>query len=166
MQISGISSKYEVRKLTDKDVDVIYELAVENPLYYKHCPPEVSKDGIRAGMKALPPRKTYADKYYIGFWKENQLIAVMDLILKYPNEETAFVGFFMMAKEAQGCGNGTAVITEFCSYMKSQEYSFVRLGYAKGNPQSKAFWTKNGFEKTGIEYDNEAYTVVVLERRV
>ena len=40
----------------------------------------------------------------------------------------------------------------------------VRLGFAKGKPQSEAFWVKNGFAKTGVEVDNGNYIMVVMER--
>lgn len=40
------------------------------------------------------------------------LIAVMDLILKYPNDETAFIGLFMVDSASQGKGTGTAIIEE------------------------------------------------------
>ena len=33
-------------------------------------------------MNALPPRTTYDDKYYIGYFEGEKLVAVMDLILK------------------------------------------------------------------------------------
>jgi GNAT superfamily N-acetyltransferase len=56
-------------------------------------------NSIRADMAALPPRKAVEDKYYLGFYEEDRLIAVMDLILGFPKEETAFVGFFMMNKD-------------------------------------------------------------------
>ena len=46
------------------------------------------------------------------------------------------------------------------------EYGHVRLGFAKGNPQSEAFWMKNGFKRTGFEDVQEKYTVVVLEREL
>lgn len=33
-----------------------------------------------------------------------------------------------------------------------------------GNPQSEAFWKKNGFRKTGAESKQETYTVVAMQR--
>jgi len=44
--------------------------------------------------------------------------------------------------------------------------NYIRLGYVKTNIQSKSFWFKNGFLPTGIESENEKYTVVVLERNI
>ena len=164
MNICKISSKYEVRKLGKADIDDIYELSIGNPLYYQYCPPNVSKNSILEDMQALPPKKTYDDKYYIGFWEGNKLVALMDLILNYPNNHTAFIGLFMLAKAAQGHGVGSDIISDFCQYIKDQGYSFVRLGYAKGNPQSKAFWAKNGFEETGIECVNPNCKIIVLQK--
>ena len=42
----------------------------------------------------------------------------------------------------------------------------MRLGFAKGNPQSEHFWLKNGFERTGVEAQNDGYVVVVLEKEL
>ena len=95
-QIEQLSKQYEVRKLTDTDVAAVYALCKGNPLYYQYCPPFVTEDSIRADMAALPPHKTVEDKYYLGFFEGDRLMAVMDLILRFPTEETVFVGFFMM----------------------------------------------------------------------
>ncbi len=47
------------------------------------------------------------------------LIAVMDLILKYPNDETAFIGLFMVDSASQGKGTGTAIIEECLCFLKT-----------------------------------------------
>ena len=162
--MKDLSKQYTVKQLTDTDVAAVYALCKENPLYYQHCPPFVTEDSIRADMKALPPRKTMEDKYYLGFYEGDVLLAVMDLILGFPNEETAFVGFFMMNKEYQGKGIGTELMQEVYTYLKQCGFKFVRLGFAKGNPQSEHFWLKNGFIPTGVEAQNEGYVVVVLQK--
>lgn len=90
----------------------------------------------------------------------------MDLILNYPDEHTAFIGLFMMDKTEQGKGIGSCIVDECFQFIQSQGYYFIRLGFAKGNPQSEAFWKKNGFMKTDIEYDNGNYTVVVMQKKL
>ena len=165
-QVENLSKQYRVRKLTDTDVAAVYALCKENTLYYQYCPPFVTEDSIRADMAALPPHKTMEDKYYLGFYEGDRLIAVMDLILGFPKEETAFVGFFMMNKEVHGKGIGTALMQEVYTYLKQCGFNFVRLGFAKGNPQSEHFWLKNGFERTGVEAQNDGYVVVVLEKEL
>ena len=164
--IERLSKQYTVKLLIDTDVAAVYALCKENPLYYQYCPPFVTEDSIRADMKALPPRKTMEDKYYLGFYEGENLVAVMDLILGFPNEETAFVGFFMMNKEYQGKGLGTALMNDVYDCLKEFDFRFVRLCFAKGNPQSEHFWLKNGFARTGVEAQNEGYVAVVLQKEI
>lgn len=166
MDITELSETYEVRKLKEADIDMIYELSVENPMFYEYCPPYVTKESILNDMKALPPKKSFEDKYYIGFFREGELLAVMDLILRYPNKETAFIGLFMMRKESQGKGIGSAIIGECLNFLKVQGFCSVQLCFAKGNPQSEAFWKKNGFTKRNMEFVMEGYISVAMERKL
>lgn len=166
MNLNEISNKYLVRKLTQDDIDDIYALSSKNKMYYQYCPPFVTKESILDDMKALPPGIEYKDKYYIGFFENQSLVAIMDLILHYPNSKTVFIGFFMMDVNFQGKGTGTAIIKECLQSVKEYGYAFARLGYAKGNPQSEAFWTKLGFRRTGIEVDKEDFIAVVMEKEL
>lgn len=164
MNICEISSKYTVRKLTATDIDAIYALSAGNPLFYEYCPPYATKESILCDMNALPPQCKEEDKYYIGFFRENNLIAVMDLISGYPKEDTAYIGLFMTDKKVQGRGVGTEIIKECSRYLKNQGFRSMQLAYAKENPQSEAFWKKNGFCKTGKETDQGAYISVSMEK--
>lgn len=94
------------------------------------------------------------------------LIAVMDLISGYPNEETAYIGFFMVNQQVQKKGVGTAVIREVCQFLKQIGFSYIRLAYVKGNPQSEAFWIKNNFESTGREAETRGCKVVVMQKNL
>jgi len=44
------------------------------------------------------------------------------------------------------------------------DFTCVRLGYVKGNPQSEAFWIKNYFKKTDEEVQKNDHDVVVMQR--
>lgn len=63
-------------------------------------------------------------------------------------------------------GIGSSIIGDLTSYLKCMAINYIRLGYVKSNIQIKSFWFKNGFLPTGIESENEKYTVVVLERSI
>ena len=63
-----------------------------------------------------------------------------------------------------GKGVSSAIVEECFDFLHDIGYRFIRLGFAKGNPQSEAFWVKNGFTKTGVEAENGNYTMVVMER--
>ena len=69
MNISLLSKKFRVRKLDLNDVDIVYDMSCENEIFYKYHPPFVTKESIIEDMEALPPNKSYDDKYYMGFLK-------------------------------------------------------------------------------------------------
>lgn len=165
INIKSFSSEFKVRKLNEDDLSEIYKLCLGNPKYYKHCPPLVTFDSIIEDMKALPPNKGYEDKYYIGYFNNDELIAIIDLIDKFPNDETAFIGFFMIKKEYHNQGIGSSIVNELISYLKRLDYKYMRLGYSANNEQSKSFWVKNGFVPTGVvDHSNDLYDVVVMHK--
>ena len=164
MNVSLFSNQYLVRKMCANDVAEVYTLCYKNSLYYQYCPPFVSEQSIMNDMNALPPNKERCDKYYLGFYDGEKLIAVMDFIMAYPDELTAFIGFFMTDVSIQNTGTGSKIINDLCAYLFRIGMANVRLGWVKGNPQAEHFWHKNGFRETGVTYDTENYTVIVAQR--
>lgn len=90
----------------------------------------------------------------MGFYEDNKLIAVMDLISGYPVEGIAFIGFFMTDTTIQGRGIGTEIISQLCSYLKLENYKSVQLAWVKGNPQSEHFLVKNKFVMIQVQWQN------------
>ncbi len=167
MDYTKFSSTYAVRRLTKDDIPQILALCEKNVQFYEHCPPFVTAQSIAQDMQVLPQRKADQpqDKYYLGYFDgEQRLVAVMDFIDHYPTEHSGFIGFFMMARNLQGAGIGSGIITELCGHLASQAYESIRLGYVDGNKQSEAFWKKNRFTDTGLRNRTEDYTVVVMNR--
>lgn len=165
--IRSISEQYEVCLLNENHLREILSLCKGNPLYYFHTKKEVTLEEIKNDLKALPPGKESKDKFFVGFYLENQLVAVMDLISGYPDEATAYIGFFMMNQSFQGKGTGTQIVEQVCAFLKKQGFAHVRLGYVKGNPQSRQFWIKNRFLPVGRETEmEEGYTAVAMQREL
>jgi len=160
----NLSFCYIVKQILEEDIWDVYSLCKGNSTYYTHKKSEPTIENMKEDLTALPPGKTIKDKHYMGFYKENQLIAIMDLIIEYPNDNTAFIGLFMLNKEYQGFGIGTKIIYDALNFLKKEGYGYARLGYIKGNLESENFWIKNKFNPTGIEVEKENYTVVVMQR--
>lgn len=154
------SKKYDVRKLQKNDIDQIYNLCTKNHLYYQYCPPYVTKKSIESDMMTLPDNVDIKDKYYVGYFKNEKLIAVLDLIDGYPKKDIVFIGFFMMDINVQKSGMGSVIVKELIDYLTTLEYKEVRLGWINGNPQAEHFWIKNGF--CPIKEDR----VVLAKRRI
>jgi len=159
MEPERLSEAFRVRKLGDADIDAVYRLSSGNRTFYQYHPPFVTRESIAEDMRALPPGKDEKDKFYLGFFEEDRLIAIMDLILGYPTAETAFIGLFMMERERQGKGDGSRIAGGCAAYLQTLGFKKIRLGADRENPQSNAFWRKNGFSPAG---ETEAYTIMEL----
>lgn len=164
LNIERITPRCNVRLLTPEDVSALLDMAAGHPLFYQHLHEEPSAEGFLEDLAALPPRCTPEDKYYAGYFRDGRLMGALDLITGFPKPDTAFVGFFMLHRDVQGQGLGSALVGDLLSFLRDAGYRAVRLMYVKGNPQSAAFWAKNGFTPTGVEPKQERYTQVVLER--
>lgn len=90
MNFENVFTPYKARKLTEADVSDILDLYLENTEYFKHCPPSPNRETVKEDMVAFPPKKEAADKYFIGIFDDNFLVAVMDLIDRYPDNQTVF----------------------------------------------------------------------------
>ena len=165
IELSKISRTYDVRRLDDSDVDIILSLCQKNTQFYEFCEAEPTREQVLNDLHITPPGIGMADKYYIGFYKDETLIAIMDLIDGYPEAAIAFIGFFMMNKDLQGQETGTEIIRETAAYLKSAGKTSIRLAIDKANPQSTHFWKKNGFLMIK-EVDRNGWTVLVAEKRL
>jgi len=162
--VKHLSSCYKVRQISEEDIGDIYNVCKENSTYYAYMKSKPTIENVKEDMTVLPPGKTMEDKFFVGFYEKDQLIAIMDLIAGYPNNNTAFIGLFMMNKNYQGIGIGSKIIEEVLYFLKIEGYIYTRLGYVKGNLQSETFWTKNKFISIGSELEKESYTIVVMQR--
>ena len=87
--------KYAVRPLTAEDAEEILALCAENGQFYRYHPPMATRESILADMTALPPGTGAENKHYLGFFDGEALIAVLDLIEHYPQQNTAYIGFLV-----------------------------------------------------------------------
>ena len=152
LDIAALSKRYCVRRMTEADADAIAALCSSNPQYYEACGVPVTREDILKDLTLCPPGKTLCDKYFLGFYDGvddgsggEQLTAILDLITDYPDTRTAYIGLFMVDGARAGQGLGTALLKELFPALKAEGFGTVRLCYQKDNPQSGAFWVKNGF---------------------
>lgn len=88
----------------------------------------MTRKSIESDMMALPDNVDFRDKYYVGYFKNEKLIAVLDLIDGYPKKDIVFIGFFMMDISIQKSGIGSAIVNELIKYLTTLKYKEVRLG--------------------------------------
>ena len=166
MNFENVFTPYRARKLTVVDIPDILDLYSENTEYFKHCPPSPTRETVKEDIVALPPKKEAADKCFIGIFDDNFLVAVMDLIDRYPDNQTVFIGLLMVSKSYQRKGIGTYITKALSQTLGAEGYVRIRLGYVKTNLSAQSFWLKQGFhfQPTGAESVRENYTVIEAEK--
>ena len=164
INISRFSSRCTVRRMTLEDIDTVFDLLIENQPYFLCCGSQPTKESVQSDLTVGPPGIPAEQKYYLGFFRDNTLLAVTDLIDGYPEDRFAFIGFFMLRLSAQGAGEGSRLIGEMLSHLQALGYEAVRLGIDKNNTNGIRFWTKNGFEILK-EIVREDSTVLYAERK-
>ena len=93
IDIKKISKRYSVRKLNLNDVQMIYTFCKKNTQYYKYCGKELSIELIEKDLEITPPGISLEQKYYVGFWDNDKIVAVMDLVNGYPTYDYVYIGF-------------------------------------------------------------------------
>lgn len=162
--IENFSSEFKVRRLNESDEDIIFELCNTNNEYYRYCPPMVTRRSIVRDLKALPSGKTLKDKYFIGYFRHDKLWAIMDLIDGYPDDDTVFIGLFMIDYAHQGQGIGRKIIEDLFVQLQDNNYRSLRLAWVIDNHKAERFWTKLGFVKIKDTIDNEGHSVILAKK--
>ncbi len=162
IEISKLSAQYDVRTLGYADVDAVLDLCLENTLFYRYCEERPTKEQVISDMRVGPPGVDPSHKYYVGFYRDGELIAVMDIIDGYPTPDIAYIGFFMVKARFQGKQIGSSIFGKVKNYLKAAGKKAVRLAINKGNPQSTHFWEKNGFSVIR-EVDRNGWPILVAE---
>ena len=164
MMHESMFSPYTVKRLTEDDIPMILKLYESNPEYFRYCPPNPTWASVQEDMLALPPAKTMADKHFIGFFDGDSLIAVMDLIDRYPDAQTVFIGLFMVNKNRQGRGVGAHIVRRLSDVLRNEGYRHIRLGIILDNLPARRFWQRLDFQLTGVEFERAHSTVLEAEK--
>ena len=163
LDVQKFSKTYTLRLMTREDAELIYAMMRKNIQYYKYCGKQNVIEDVYNDLEITPPGKESNDKYYLGYFDEEELVAVLDIYDGFPDKETAYIGFFMMNIDYQGQGIGTTIVSELFEYLKEMKFERVRLGIDKDNPQSTHFWKKQGFVFVR-EVEQEGGIIVVADK--
>ena len=117
---------------------------------------------------ALPPNKTYEDKFVWGLYADEAMIGCADLIRGYPTSEKAIIGLLLIGEpwQRRGFGRALAALVEQ-AIGAWPEVATLRVGVVASNPGALAFWGKLGYRETGEikpAGDGLVREVIVLEK--
>ena len=89
---------FVVRRLEAGDIEPMLEICRGNELFYRYHPPLATRENLLQDLTALPPGRSMRDKFFVGFFDGDALIAMMDWVLGYPKADTVWIGFFITTR--------------------------------------------------------------------
>ena len=120
----------------------------------------------------VPEGKSPDDKVAFGVWVDDELVGLLDLLLRYPDEETVYVGLLQIDHDRQGRGVGAAACRALDREVAARWpwARRLRLSVVRTNDQVLGFWRRMGFTETGEvrpwRYDKLESEVVLMDRPV
>ncbi|MGI4851354.1 MAG: GNAT family N-acetyltransferase [Janthinobacterium lividum] len=152
--IENLQTKLENNFLFDqlfvKKVDQSNVKALENFIshfddFFLLC--EGIKGNAQGILTACPPSKDIEkDKICLGFFKDQELIAFIDLIKNFPFDDFITIGYFLVIPQKRSSGFGSLLMKNIINWSKDQGFQKLRLGVQSQNKRALTFWQKNDFQ--------------------
>lgn len=150
----------DVRPLRERDVPEALELCRGNPEYYGHMRSEPSAASLLADTLVHPPGRSLSGKYFLLVRDGDGPQALADLVAGYPDAETAWLGLFMLRREAQGRGLGRRLVSGLLAALKDAGFGRAGLAWVGENPVPGRFWPSLGFVPEGQRPSGNGYTLI------
>ena len=166
LNINVLGIGYDVRRLTEADISDVFALAKGNRKFYRALGIKPSRARLTEIISDVPHGAVPNNKYFIGFYDQDDLVAVLDLITGYPQANEAFIGWFMVDADLQHQGVGSQIFADVRAAMQAQGYNRFEVACPEASEPGMAFWASQGFELTGQRDDSGDYPVVYFVRDI
>lgn len=166
LNVEAFSTEYAVRTIREEDTADVYKFCKSNILFYESLRNSHASENLTEFMTKLPENKKEKGRHCVGFYAENKLIAVMELILGYPGSNDALIGWFMVDGSLQCQGIGSRIFADVRAALKGYGFEHISLKCVQENAQAMTFWQEQGFVVKGKLENKGDYNVVTLEKDI
>ena len=157
LRVETLSTDFEARRITEADIADVYRLYRANSRYYRSRSERPSKQRLTEVISETPEGAEPSQKYFVGFYDGEELFAVLDLIVGYPERSGAFIGWFMVDAPRHRKGIGSQLFADVRAAMKAQGFTALTLQCPAANTDARAFWESQGFAV--VREDDDALTM-------
>ena len=165
LDIKAFSSEYDVRRITENDISAVYKLCRENKHFFRYLGRVATKESLTEVISNVSD-SSKSGKYFVGFWDDDKLIAIADIIVGYPESNNAFIGWYVVEGNMQRQGIGSQIFADIRANLKTIGIDYISLGCVKENEVAMMFWQNLGFTLTNDEKQVGKHTVVTYEKHI
>ena len=154
LDIQSLSTVHQVRHITKEDISDVYSLCKSNQKYYKNRNTAPTVESLTEIISRVPESTVKSNKYFVGFYENETLISVLELITGYPESNDAFIGWFMVDGHHQRQGIGSQIFADVRAAIAAQGYDLLSLSCEMENEDAICFWKAQGFKEVSRDEDS------------
>jgi RimJ/RimL family protein N-acetyltransferase len=162
-----LQNGYVIKSLTMDDIEITKALCLRCSDYYLlHDGILPSREKAEEIFTALPPDKSYEDKFVLGIFKNsNEIIGIIDIVKNFPDEGQWIIGLLIIDPGERGNGLGKRVhelLTEWAVKLGAKSF---RIGAIEDNHKGIKFWSGLGYTKikeVEMDFAAKSHTVNIM----
>ena len=161
-EIKGHLPQYEIKQITKHNFKEIFEVYEANQDFFVLTQgKEATIESSIGDIIAMPPNCDISQKIFVSMWEDGKVIAVLDLIERFPNEDFIWIGLLLVHSDYHGQKLGSGILEGVLAAAKARGYKAIQIGVIESNIKAISFWKRHGFEILRNSGD-----IVVMEREV
>ncbi|MDD2840455.1 MAG: GNAT family N-acetyltransferase [Rickettsiales bacterium] len=130
----------------NQDLDLVQKFLEHNEDFFKLTTGKgVDKNEGKLFFDNLPQNKKIEDKFIIGIFDNNVLIALIDLVQGFLEESQWVMGSFIIDKDFRHKNIGMRLLQILEELLVTFKVNILRIVVQEYNPNAVKFWVKNGF---------------------
>ncbi|MCY6485551.1 GNAT family N-acetyltransferase [Clostridium aestuarii] len=171
MQKINLINKYKIKSVSIENHKSIEKLCKECSDYYiLHNGKIPSKEDTDEICTALPPNKSYEDKFVLGIYKfDNELVGIVDIVKDFPTIGEWMLGLMLIKPEERGNRLGKIVHEALVGWAIDLGATSFRIGAIEDNYKGINFWTTLGYTKVkevNMDFTEKSHIVNVMTLKV
>ena len=150
-ELQQILAGYEILPITKENHIGVWSIYETNQDFFMLTEgKEATPTGIIESITAVPDGFGMEDKNFVGLWKDDKPIAVLDFLVGYPNSDCVWVGLLLVHGSLKGKSIGTEIMNAVIAATQTVGIKNIMLGVIATNTRGIDFWRKLGFVQTGV----------------
>lgn len=138
----------QIRPLDKKNWAEVFDLFLACSDYFAMAEDKIPDDtNVQDFFEELPPNYSLKDKILLGIYNDNQLIGVIDILLRYATEEEMMLGFLLLHPDFRRQHLGLWAHEQILKIAQQYQAKYLRIGVVTQNKKGLAFWQKLGYQE-------------------
>ncbi len=141
---------YEINIITESNCKDLLEVITSNGEYFRLFEDGTANDQTCAEMiNSVPPNFDIHNKLFLGLWKHGQAVAIIDILMQYPQKNSIWISLLLVHEQMHGQGIGRTIDHALVKAAQKNGYISIQLGVIDENKQALFFWQKLDYRITG-----------------